>query len=118
MRDNTQRSLSRARHMRAASTEAEDVLWQTIRSRRLDGLKFRRQVPIGPYIVDFLCTEHRLVIEVDGSRHGEPGQIEHDARRDAWLRNRGYDIVRFWNDDVSRDLDSVCTHILKVLGRV
>ena len=106
----------RAKRLRANQTEPEAVLWQAIRAKRLEGIKFRRQVPMGPFIVDFFCPEHRLVIELDGSQHGEPDTAEYDARRTAWLRDRGYRVVRFWNDDVLRDLDGVCRHILAECG--
>ena len=104
----------RARELRSGQTEAEDRLWQTFRAKRLDGLKFRRQVPMGPFVVDFFCPEHRLVVELDGSQHA--GVIEYDERRTRWLEARGYKVVRFWNDEVLRDLDDVCRHILVQCG--
>jgi len=80
-----------AKHMRRAPTFAERQLWQLLRDRRLEGLKFRRQVPLGPYIVDFLCHAHRLIVEIDGPFHDE----EHDALRDTWLRTQGFEVLRF-----------------------
>src|SRR6267143_1179263 len=77
-------SIKQARAFRRTSSVTEDLLWQMLRDRKLDGLKFRRQVPMGPYILDFLCLRHRLVVEADGPFH-DP---EHDARRDAWLASR------------------------------
>jgi very-short-patch-repair endonuclease len=71
-------------------------------------LKFKRQAPIGPYVVDFICFEHRLIIEVDGGHHAES---EVDRRRDEWLRNEGYQVLRFWNDDVLKRTDIVLGEI-------
>ena len=82
-----------ARSMRSAPTEAEERLWHELRDRRLDGIKFRRQVPIGKYIADFVCLDAKLVIEVDGSQHAESGQ---DSARDAELRRGGFRVLRFW----------------------
>ena len=95
--------------MRHQPTEAEDRLWHTIRGRRLDKLKFRRQTPTGNYIADFICMEAKLIVEIDGSQHGDS---RYDARRDRELRERGFRVLRFWNDDVLRDLDSVCDTII------
>ncbi|MDG4899266.1 MULTISPECIES: DUF559 domain-containing protein [unclassified Mesorhizobium] len=98
-----------ARRMRRESTEAEDRLWQELRGRRLDKIKFRRQVPVGRFVADFVCAEARLVIEIDGSQHaGSP----HDQKRDAELKARGFRVLRFWNDDVLKDLDAVCDTII------
>src|SRR5277367_6680388 len=88
---------SRARAMRRAPTGAERRLWRLLRDRRLDGLKFRRQVPIGPYIVDFLCVGARLIVEADGSQHNES---PHDEVRDASLARGGWKVLRFWNHEV------------------
>ena len=101
--------------MRSNATDAEDVLWEELRGRRLEGLKFRRQVPLGPFIVDFLCLEHRLVIEVDGSQHGD-ARLAYDVGRTRWLEGEGFTVVRFWNDDVLRDIHNVCLHIVRVTG--
>jgi very-short-patch-repair endonuclease len=89
-----------ARALRRRAPEIERFLWKLLRDRRLDGLKFRRQVPIGRYVVDFVCLRHRLVIEADGPFH----DAEHDAARDAWLTLQGFRVLRFSNNDVySRD---------------
>jgi very-short-patch-repair endonuclease len=98
-----------ARTMRHGPTEAEDRLWHELRSRRLDGIKFRRQYPIGNAIGDFVCLKARLVVEIDGTQHAESAA---DARRDAALRARGFRVLRFWNDDVLRELNSVCDTII------
>ena len=108
MRD-IQRLRTFARSMRRAPTEAEDRLWGALRDRRLDGLKFRRQVPIGAFIVDFVCMEAKLIVEVDGVQHAESAR---DMARDAELEARGFRVLRFWNDDVMRDLDATCATII------
>ncbi len=97
-------------------TDAELKLWNEIRAHRLMGLGFRRQVPIGPYIVDFACPDRRLILEVDGSQHAEPQSATKDEERSAFLRARGWTILRFWNDDVLRGIDDVCQHILIAAG--
>ncbi len=99
--------------MRSHMTDAEVVLWDTLRGRKLMKMKFRRQVPIGNYVVDFLCAEHRLIVEVDGSQHAEN---DYDRKRDAELKERGFKVLRFWNDDVLRELNSVCDTIIAVAG--
>ncbi len=94
----------RARALRADMTDAERRLWSCLRDRAL-GVKFRKQVPLGRYIVDFASFEVGLVIEVDGGQHLE--QEEADAVRDAWLRTEGFHVLRFWNDEVMENLDGV-----------
>ena len=97
-------------------TEAELKLWNAIRAHRLMGLSFRRQMPIAGYIADFACPPHKIIIEVDGSGHAEPGRLEADAERSERLAAAGWTVLRFWNDDVLKDIDGVCTHILRVIG--
>ncbi len=94
----TSRNLSFARKLRAEMTYAEGMLWRALRDRRLDGHKFRRQVPIGRYIADFLCEAHKLIVELDGPPHDDPGQQAHDNARDAWLHAQGYFVLRLPND--------------------
>ncbi len=96
-------------------TPPEIGLWQALRSRRVGGARFRRQHPIGPWIVDFYCPERRLVIEVDGEGHGL-GAIGHDERRDADLALRGVLVIRFAAIDVLREIDGVVTMIEAALG--
>ena len=98
-----------ARKLRREMTEAEDKLWHELRSRRLDGIKFRRQVPIGPYVADFACLDSWLIVELDGTQHAESHR---DAKRDAELNRRGFRVLRFWNDEVLRELTSVCDTII------
>ncbi len=90
--------------MRRGPTDAERRLWLRLRDGRLDGLKFRRQAPIGPYIADFACFEARLVVEVDGGQHAES---KYDRMRDHELIGRGFRVLRFWNHDVLRQTDDV-----------
>jgi very-short-patch-repair endonuclease len=99
--------------MRSAPTEAERRLWRLLRDRRLSGLKFRRQVPVGPYVVDFLCVGVRLIVEAVGAQHAES---RHDEARDAFLAREGWTVLRFWNHDVLRNRDSVLETILARVG--
>ncbi|PJI43934.1 MAG: hypothetical protein CTR54_06580 [Rhizobium sp.] len=102
----------RARDMRADATRPEDALWQMLKDRRLEGFKFRRQVPLKGYILDFVCFEARLIVEVDGWQHAESPT---DAVRDATFRVEGFRILRFWNDEVTGSPDAVCRAILGAL---
>ncbi len=104
-----------AKQMRRQPTEEEDILWQEIRGRKLEKLKFKRQVPIGNYIVDFVCMEEKLIVEVDGVQHADNN---YDKRRDDELAERGFAILRFWNDEVRNDLAMVCDTILAATKRL
>ncbi|MFC0304554.1 endonuclease domain-containing protein [Rhizorhabdus histidinilytica] len=98
-------ALARSRALRRSATDAERILWRELRNRRLDGFKFRRQVWIGPFIADFACVEAKLVVEADGSQHGE--NREYDVGRDAYLRSEGYRVIRVWNNEVTGNLPGV-----------
>lgn len=102
---------ARAVHMRANMTKAEVRLWRALRMKQVRGVRFRRQVRVGPYYADFLCYPARLIIEVDGDQHGHDSGRAHDARRDAYLTAQGFFVKRFWNDDVLLNLDGVITEI-------
>ncbi|MGX5804035.1 endonuclease domain-containing protein [Bradyrhizobium sp. Arg314] len=102
--------------MRKVMTDAELKLWNELRAHRLMGLGFRRQFPIADYIVDFACPEKKLTVEVDGSQHGDAGRAEADAIRSKRLEQDGWMVLRFWNDDVIRDIDNVCQHIVIAAG--
>ncbi|MBC7990279.1 MAG: endonuclease domain-containing protein [Luteimonas sp.] len=102
-----------ARQLRRSMSDAEQKLWQCLRCRHLAGFRFRRQHPVGPYIADFACLERHLLIEVDGGQHNGS---QTDARREAFLRGKGFEIVRFWNNDVLEHLEGVCDVILRYLG--
>jgi len=102
--------------MRKAMTDAELKLWNELRAHRLMGLGFRRQFPIAGYIVDFACPEKKLIVEVDGSQHSDAGFAEADEIRSKRLEQDGWTVLRFWNDDVIRDIDNVCQHIVIAAG--
>jgi very-short-patch-repair endonuclease len=104
-----------ARTLRKDSTDAERWLWQRLRNRELLGWKFRRQHSIGCYIVDFVCIERRLIIELDGSQHAE--SLELDSRRTDYLRTKGYSVLRFWDNEVLREGESVLNVILSFLEK-
>jgi very-short-patch-repair endonuclease len=98
-----------AREMRSDATKAENILWQALRNRQLDGLKFKRQVPLEGYILDLVCFEARLIVEVDGGQHSES---EKDAVRDRHFEMKGLRTLRFWNDEVVQNIDGVFLTIL------
>ena len=117
--DDTSRDLSRlarqrARKLRKRATFPERILWGAIRDRRLAGLRFVRQEPIGPYITDFLCRERKLVIELDGDSHADRG--DYDRIRSEYLVSEGYTICRFGNDDVLQDREAVLQGIVQAAG--
>jgi len=93
-----------ARKLRRDATAVESKLWQRLRSRQIEGAKFRRQFPIGPYIADFACIELKLIIELDGGQHVESAT---DAVHTAWLETNGYTVIRFWNSEVIENLEGV-----------
>jgi len=105
---------SAARRLRTHPTEAERLLWRHFRLRQLDGYKFRRQQLLGSYIVDFVCLEKRLIVEVDGGHHA--AQVGSDARRAAWLEAEGFRVLRFWNTEVLQQIEAVQTRIWAVLS--
>ncbi|TPI79988.1 DUF559 domain-containing protein [Mesorhizobium sp. B2-8-9] len=105
-----------ARKMRKQMTDAELKLWNEIRAHRLMGLSFRRQMPIAGYIVDFACPDKKLIVEIDGSQHALAEVSASDTARTAKLEALGWTILRFWNDDVIRDIDNACKHIVIVAG--
>ena len=103
-----------ARGMRHDATKPENLLWQALRNRQVEGLKFRRQVPLDGYILDFVCFEAKSIVEVDGGQHSESRS---DATRDGHFRGKGFRTLRFWNDDVENDIDGICATILGEAGR-
>lgn len=106
-------NVDHARALRHDQTDAERTLWSRLRNRGLLGRKFRRQHEIGPYVADFVCTDAWLVVELDGGQHLD--QIGYDARRTRWLEQEGYRVLRFWNDDILKNLDGVLEQIVRVL---
>lgn len=105
-----------AKRMRSEMTPAELKLWNAVRAHRLMGLSFRRQLLIDNFIVDFACPAHRLIIELDGSQHGDNWMVARDNQRTDFLRSQGWTVIRFWNDDVLRDINGVCQHIVIAAG--
>jgi very-short-patch-repair endonuclease len=104
-----------ARDLRRGQTEAEQKLWARLRGRGLDGYKFRRQVPLGPFIVDFCCYDERLVIELDGSPHADDQRQTRDRERTRWLESHDFTVLRFWNSEVLGNMDGVLLRILERL---
>jgi len=102
-----------ARMLRKRSTNAEKILWQHLRGRQLERYKFRRQQPLGPYIVDFVNFEKRIVIELDGGQHAI--KKDSDKNRDAWLKAEGFKVLRFWNNDIFENLEGILEVIRKRL---
>ena len=102
-----------ARHLRKNPTEAELRLWSVLRRRQLSGARFRRQVPLGPYVVDFACLSHRLIVEVDGGQHAF--SVERDSKRTQRLECQGYRVLRFWNNEVCGNLAGVQETIRRAL---
>jgi very-short-patch-repair endonuclease len=95
----------RARSLRKSMTDTERRLWAKLRNRRFAGFKFRRQVPLGPFIADFVCFDRRMILELDGGQHTQ--QQEYDAARTRWLEEHGFRVVRFWNHELWQDRDAV-----------
>jgi|SRR5271167_22409 len=107
-----------ARTLRRDQTIVEGQLWNRLRGAQMTGFSFRRQFPIGGFIADFCCRKSRLVIELDGSQHADdPLQAAADKRRTAALEDRGYRVLRFWNEDISSNLEGVLEHILTELKK-
>jgi very-short-patch-repair endonuclease len=109
-------SLTRRRELRRRSTEAEALLWRHLRDRRFQGIKLRRQHPIGHYIVDFFCPRRRLAIELDGGQHFDPSAQAHDERRSQDLARRGIRVVRFTNTQVFEETEAVLEAIMSALA--
>ncbi len=107
--------VSQARHHPHMLTDAERALWQKLRDKQLCGLRFRRQAPIGDYITDFACFNPRLIIELDGGQHAQAENLKHDAARTEWLEGQGFQVIRFWNNDVLQNIEGVVLKISRVL---
>jgi len=101
----------RAKDLRQSQTEAEEFVWSQLRSRRFAGFKFRRQFPLGRYIVDFICLDRRVIVELDGGQHNEAHHRAYDTRRDAWLKRQGFEVLRFWNNDVFLEWEAIADGI-------
>ncbi|HSY85483.1 MAG TPA: endonuclease domain-containing protein [Verrucomicrobiae bacterium] len=105
---------ARAQLLRKRMTDAERRLWSKLRMRQVEGFRFRRQAPVGPYVVDFICLELKLIVEVDGGQHAMPRA---DAKRTAWLESEGYRVIRFWNNDVLKNTEAVLQSLYEALKR-
>ncbi|MQW68010.1 DUF559 domain-containing protein [Sinorhizobium medicae] len=114
MRGANERQTKRARRLRQADNDAEALLWSELRGRRLNGFKFVRQLPLGPYFADFGCRDERLVVEVDGSQHANRSG---DIRRDEYMVATGWSVVRFWNMQIFNDRPSVLETIVAILEK-
>jgi very-short-patch-repair endonuclease len=108
------KKLQQARTLRKTLTPAERKLWQWIRQRQLEGFKFRRQVPLGVYIVDFLCYEAKVIIEIDGGGHNEENSQLYDAARTYWLERQGFIVKRFWNNEITENIAGVWEEIVAI----
>lgn len=97
--------IQRARELRRNQTPLEQELWRELRAKRFSGFKFRRQAPIGRYIVDFVCFAHRVIVELDGSQHQD--NRDYDAARDQWLTEQGFSVLRFWNNQWTQQREAV-----------
>jgi very-short-patch-repair endonuclease len=100
-----------AKNLRRHSTDTEQALWRHLRAKRLEGLKFKRQQPIGKYIVDFVCFERRIIIELDGGQHAQTQQKQRDEERDRWFKRQGYEVLRFWDNEVLKNTKGVFERI-------
>ena len=106
-----------ARSLRKTPTRAEQTLWRLLRDRRFAGFKFRRQHPVGPYVLDFYCVSAKLAVEVDGDVHGIPSQKNHDVVRDAYLMKQGIRMLRFWNLELAGHMEGVLDTIFGELSK-
>jgi len=103
--------------MRSNMTKEEAILWNVVRAKRFYGYKFKRQVLIGNYIVDFLCKDKKLIIEIDGGQHNREINIQADLERTKYLNSEGFKVLRIWNNDILKNLDSVCECIYNALNQ-
>ncbi len=102
-----------AKHLRCHMTDSENKLWRHLRAHRLNGEKFRRQQPIGPYVVDFVHFGARVIVEADGGQHNDAPR---DERRDEWLREQGFTVMRFWNNEIMSNLEGVLTTVMAAVA--
>lgn len=102
-----------ARQLRSEMTVAESHLWRRLRARQIHGLKFRRQHPVGNYILDFACIDAKLAIEVDGGQHND--MSINDGQRTAWLETQGWKVLRFWNNEILQNIEGVLAEVLNAL---
>ena len=105
-----------ARNLRRKQTDAERKMWRVLRGRQFENSKFRRQEPIGQYIVDFVSLERQLIIEIDGGQHNQQPEIKKDEIRTKWLEKKGFKVIRFWNTDVLLNIEGVAIRILEAIN--
>ena len=115
----TEKAFNNARQLRKReiTTEAEKLLWYYIKNKQIDNFKFRRQVAIGNYIVDFLCSEKKLIIELDGGQHNYDNNMAYDSNRTSFLERLGYRVIRFWDNDIFKNMNDVLQTIYIELNR-
>ena len=102
-----------SKSLRKRATNTEELPWRHLRAKRFGGLKFRRQQPIGTYIVDFVCFEEKIIVELDGGQHGLPEEMNHDNKRNEWFEAQGYKVLRFWDNEVLKNTRAVLEVIWK-----
>lgn len=108
-------TINQAKELRKNMTTQERKLWSILRNNLFYNYKFRRQVPIGNYIADFVCEGRKIIIELDGGQHNEAKNIEYDKMRSEFFKTKGFKVLRFWNNDIDKNIDGVCEVILKEL---
>ncbi|MBR6162769.1 endonuclease domain-containing protein [bacterium] len=107
-----------AKKLRQNQTPQERKMWNLLRNHKIENLKFKRQYPIGKYIVDFICTDIQLIIEIDGGQHNEPHNIQLDSERTQYLKSRGYEVIRFWNNDIDNNIEGVYKKITETINNL
>jgi very-short-patch-repair endonuclease len=107
-------SLQKAKNLRKNMTDAEKLFWYKVRDRRLAGYKFKRQVPVGPYIVDFSCLDYKVVVEIDGGQHNDNSA---DIIRDQFLQDSGFKVLRYWNNEILNNIDGVLEALILILNK-
>ena len=108
--------IEKSRELRKNMTPQERKLWSILRNRQFFNYRFRRQFPIGQYIVDFICREKKIIIEIDGGQHNEQQNIEYDNNRTKYLNSEGYKVIRFWNNEIDKNMSGVYNRLKEVFG--
>ena len=108
--------IEKSRELRKNMTFQERKLWNIIKNRQFFNYRFRRQFPIGSYIVDFICREKKIIIEIDGGQHNEQINIEYDNKRTKYLKSEGYNVIRFWNNEIDNNIEGVYERLKHVFG--
>jgi len=112
------KNINLAKKMRSNMTKEEVKLWNIVRRKKFYGYKFKRQVLIGNYIVDFLCPDKSLIVEIDGGQHNEDSELQNDIKRTDYLNKQGYTVIRFWNNDIWDNIDGVCARLKEELDNI